>query len=646
VSGLGLVIAGKHCHVILAKALLTDQNLGRAKDLGDYVKTGHDTGEIEIELAAADKRKPNHVIRRVIKVEGNKSAFYVDGRPSSQKNVVALAQSFSIQIDNLCQFLPQERVVEFAKLDPVSLLRETQRAAAPDDMVQWHNELKGLRTEEKALEAQQQSEDATLKSLQAKQNSTREDVERHNQRQELIGQSQTLEKCRPVITMNIIAAEARKLKAELRTKEQERDQYKAEVEPAQQAQKDMESYRDQVEQVAKLRKERFDGAKLTAESFVPRIKTEQDTLDNLTAEIDAERQADKTRKADIKRTESDIGRLRTLQDTAPVAYNQDDFDSRKAEIRSQISAIDRKTADLEDAMKRTRADVVGRREALQSKKSARQVLDTQSGQQADRLKRLSPDTYYGWDWLEKNMASLQLSDKAYPPPILSCSVPDSQFASIVESQLRPQDLMAITCTNARDAKIVQNKLLGKKQDGNLGLHQVTFRTCPRSRREYHEPLTRDELKALGFDSWISDHIQGPDAVLAMLCDSQSLHRSAYASRPLSNEQYSAAQAKKLSRWVSGREVYRVTTRQEYNASSTSVTGLRDAQHFTDQPVDTRSLDAEIKELERDITMQKEEHQKMRNDHGELEGEKRHAEAQRVQYGFQIYALPLTWHRKR
>lgn len=523
--------------------------------------------------------------------------------------------------------------MEFAKLDPVSLLRETQRAAAPEHMVKWHDELKALRTEEKALELQEQNEDAHLKNLQAKQNATREDVDRYNQRQELAMKSQTLEKCRPIITMKILATEVRQLKAELRTKEQERDQYKAEVEPAQQAQKDMESYRDQVDRVASVRKERFDAGKVTVERLASRIETEQQSLTGFSAEIEAEKQAEKTRKTDMKRTEGDIGRFKSKQENNSVEYDQDEFEARKADFHRQASAAERKAVELIDTIKRINRDVVDRREILKRKLGAREELNTQSGQQGTLLKSMSAHTHQGWNWLEKNMASLGLNDVVYPPPILCCSVPDSQFASVVESQLRPQDLIAITCTNAGDARIVADKLLGKKETGGLGLHHITIRTCPNSRVYYHSPLTENELKELGFDGWIGDYIHGPDAVLAMLCDSAKLHRSAYTSRRISDVQYNAiVQAKRISKWVSGKDIYQVTTRREYNASSTSVTQIRDAKYFTDQPVDTvekHQLDEAIKGLKRDIEMQGDEHTKVVGELDIVKGEKKAAEEQRV-----------------
>ncbi len=39
-----------------------------------------------------------------------------------------LVNSLNIQVSNLCQFLPQEKVTEFAKMNPQELLENTEKA--------------------------------------------------------------------------------------------------------------------------------------------------------------------------------------------------------------------------------------------------------------------------------------------------------------------------------------------------------------------------------------------------------------------------------------------------------------------------------------------------------------------------------------
>lgn len=83
---------------------------------------------------------------RTIKRDGNKSVFLLNNKPSNAKSVQAMANSFNIQIDNLCQFLPQDKVVEFAQMSPIELLASTQRAVAGPEMTRMHEDLKKLRT--------------------------------------------------------------------------------------------------------------------------------------------------------------------------------------------------------------------------------------------------------------------------------------------------------------------------------------------------------------------------------------------------------------------------------------------------------------------------------------------------------------------
>jgi hypothetical protein len=158
----------------------SSEHLGRAKELNLFVKNGADEAEIEIELAAGPGMATNPIVRRIIRKSDGKSIFWIDGKHSGKNAVLALCKQFSIQIDNLCQFLPQDRVVEFAKMTDVDRLRETQRAAAPQYMVEWHDQLKELRMEEKTLETKQQNEKGHLEKLERQQNADKDDVEPYN----------------------------------------------------------------------------------------------------------------------------------------------------------------------------------------------------------------------------------------------------------------------------------------------------------------------------------------------------------------------------------------------------------------------------------------------------------------------------------
>lgn len=58
----------------------------------------------------------------------------------------------NIQVDNLCQFLPQDKVCNFAALSFQDLLKETEKAVGSEAMLQLHNQLIDLRKQEKELD--------------------------------------------------------------------------------------------------------------------------------------------------------------------------------------------------------------------------------------------------------------------------------------------------------------------------------------------------------------------------------------------------------------------------------------------------------------------------------------------------------------
>src|SRR6202043_3537319 len=95
---------------------------------------------------------------------------------------------------------------EFAGLNPVELLHHTQRAAAPEEMLAWHEQLKSLRKEEKALQLQHETDQEALKNQMARQENLRADVERLKERQQIQERVSLLEKTVPFIEY----AEARK----------------------------------------------------------------------------------------------------------------------------------------------------------------------------------------------------------------------------------------------------------------------------------------------------------------------------------------------------------------------------------------------------------------------------------------------------
>ncbi|KAI9226884.1 MAG: P-loop containing nucleoside triphosphate hydrolase protein [Piptocephalis tieghemiana] len=107
--------------------------LGRARDIADFIKHGHESGWVEVTLRSSSSSSGHVRIRRNIRFNPERtsglSTWQINGQPSTLRKVVGLTKKLGIHVDNLCQFLPQDRVASFALLNPVQLLMETEKVA-------------------------------------------------------------------------------------------------------------------------------------------------------------------------------------------------------------------------------------------------------------------------------------------------------------------------------------------------------------------------------------------------------------------------------------------------------------------------------------------------------------------------------------
>lgn len=519
-------------------------------------------------------------------------------------------------------------MVEFAGLSPIALLKETLRAAAPEQMVEWHEELIRLRMDEKYLQGEQAAEDAALKQLNNRQNATREDVDRWHTRQELLKKSKNLERCRPIIENNLLKREYVSLKQTRKAAEQDLRQLEADAAPTRQAQEEMEAYRETVQSVRNQRTAHVSRTQKRAEKLAADIKAEQSKITDFATQVNAEKDGEKQRRQELKRLENTIANIEREIADVPPEVDEVGYRQRRKDLSDRLMAGGRQQRETVEKLKDSKDSVTPLRNIIQEKKNEIALLDTQSGQQATLLNRTSADTARAWDWIQQNRDKLQLQGEIYGPPILTCSVDDPRHADIVESQLRPGELITITFTNSEDQRMVSGKVTGK--DG-LGLHAVNLKTVPKPLAFYRSPLDREDIQELGFQGYILDHIQGPEPVLAMLCDSVQIHRTAYTPHSLSEQQHEAVLRSPIMSWVAGRERYRVTRRREYaGVSSTSVNKINKARFFTDQPVDTekkRQLNADIHNINREIAEMKEQYETLKADFDRCKAEQNEMKGQ-------------------
>lgn len=155
------------------------QVLGRAKEATEYIKHGCDEAEIEITLN--DTPKQHCITRRIYR--NRPSCWFVNSEPSGIVAVRKLVDKLGIQVDNLCQFLPQDRVGSFSTMSADTLLLETERAIGNGELLKAHSKLTEWDSELERVNKELRTLETELKILETRQNEAESEIEVFRQRE-------------------------------------------------------------------------------------------------------------------------------------------------------------------------------------------------------------------------------------------------------------------------------------------------------------------------------------------------------------------------------------------------------------------------------------------------------------------------------
>ena len=557
------------------------QHLGRAKEVSEYVKHGCQEAMIEIELAKDGKRfKNNIIIRCTIKRDGNKTIFSVNGKPQGKKAVVELCRSLSIQIDNLCQFLPQDKVVEFAAMTPVELLRSTQRAVASQEIIDMHEELKDLGRKQKDIQAKKNTDQEQLENLEGRQRLQEADVERMRERELVEKRVGMLEAARPFAAYRAGKTAYMDAKERKKAAQAELTRLEKEVEPSLRAVKVQEQYKAKVTAIVTERKTNIGKAERQADAIDKTFKDLQDKINELVAADAAEKNAGRKHRSEIMRLDGVINQLKKQMEEEPPALDAQEYNRR---IREKRDAVDNHTTQIKDLKKHQeelRRRGVDKNQRIKQAEDELAQLDSQAGKQKAKLQAASRDTYKLWEWLQKNQDQFEMH--IFGPPILECTIKDPRYVDQIESLLQKSVVTSFTVQTKNDYEKLSNQA-----HSQMGLSEINIRTIFPGLDPLRPPLNAEQTARYGFDGWALDHIQGPEPVLTMLCGETHIHEAGVAVRDTTSQQFELLQRSQIQSWVTSKSVYRIARRREYGPSATStlVKNTRKGSIWTDQPVD-------------------------------------------------------------
>ena len=181
-----LVGTGKSAltHAICLACCGSIKSVGRSDDTSEYVKRN---SKDDISFCEVDLLKHDSIVtvRRYLSKDNSSSKWSIDGRNATQLSVKQLMSNLNIDLNNLCSFMPQDRVGAFTQQSARGILEKTLECIKTNGERNLREEQLELTEQQKISQDQgkeKEIQQQLVTNLQNQLNGMKSEVERIKQR--------------------------------------------------------------------------------------------------------------------------------------------------------------------------------------------------------------------------------------------------------------------------------------------------------------------------------------------------------------------------------------------------------------------------------------------------------------------------------
>ncbi|XP_045325549.1 structural maintenance of chromosomes protein 5 isoform X3 [Leopardus geoffroyi] len=534
----------------------------------------------------------NLTITREIDVAKNQSSWFINKKPTTQKVVEEQVAALNIQVGNLCQFLPQDKVGEFAKLSKIELLEATEKSIGPPEMHRYHCELKNFREKEKQLETSCKEKTEYLEKMIQRNERYKQDVERFYERKRHLDLIEMLEAKRPWVEYENVRQEYEEVKLA-------RDRVKEEVRKLKEGQIPMTRRIEEIERQRHSLEARIKEKATDIKETSQKCKQKQDIIERKDKQIEELQQAltvKQNEEHDRQRRISNTRKMiEDLQNELKTAENCEN-------LQPQIDAITNDLRRIQDEKVSCEGEVIdkrGEKETLEKeKKSVGDNIvrfDNLMNQKEDKLRQRYRDTYDAVLWLRNNRDKFK--QRVCEPIMLTINMKDNKNAKYIENHISSNDLRAFVFESQEDMEVFLKEIRDNKK---LRVNAVI---APKSSYADKAPSrSLNDLKQYGFFSYLRELFDAPDPVMSFLCCHYHIHEVPVGTERTREKIERVIQETRLKQMYTAEEKYVVKTSFYSNKVISSNTSLKVAQFLT-VTVDLeqrRHLEEQLKEINRKL----------------------------------------------
>ena len=404
--------------------------LGRADDVADFIRIGKSEAEVEVELFNAKDNSGNFVINRKWKIDDskNKTRWTLNGKVTTGKEVQGLVKQLNIQTDNLCQFLPQDKVHDFSKMNSKQLLGRTIDAIGETQLKEDHERLKTMQTDVAAGEDEYRLKMIALNDNRKKCDNLEKDVRNLEEKESIERKIGLLQKKREwnmceEAKQHTKEAEERRKNVELKIKGEE-----SKLLPIQRDVRKCEKKVEELHDSIKRDQQTFRASMGTAKNKADRLEQIHEEMSKLDEQLNEILEEEEGKRRRLQDMQNEIERLRR---EVEAEDSKDSTNEGSAEemagnlnvLRADLKALQAESIRLGNSV----SEFNHEKKALESKmgtlKSARERLLNVDNQKLQIMQEKLPqgkDASLAAQWLENNKDKFR--GKIYTPILMQINV--------------------------------------------------------------------------------------------------------------------------------------------------------------------------------------------------------------------------------
>jgi structural maintenance of chromosomes protein 5 len=501
--------------------------LGRADDAREFIAHNEDRAIIEIELFPFPG-KVTHIFRRVIdRNKGSEkgrgrgaSTFLINGEKTNIQEIQRVVQgTYHISVDNLCTFLPQDRVGSFSGFNSQELLIETEKSMSGTmHLYAEHQQLVALEDDFRRGDNDVGSLEDELKRLKLDNERLEREKERMEERQKALDQMDLLFKKRKWVEFDQLREACFALKTEADALKGKVEEGRIKVAPLQDRYAEYNKQHEQL--LARFRV--LDGE---AEQAKAEMDKQAKMTGSLTDGVDNTMQELSSLDSERRQAEKVLKELRTkLKADEAVAEQAPTIEECQASVEEATEEL-RTVRPLYDKSRKTIFDLTAQQVELRNQvKILTAKLHKMNDEKANRRQKIfrqQPQLEKVCQWVDANKNEFR--KPVWGPIVCEVTLKSNNAAAYLEQHVPNSTLKSFVVECKADYDLLYQKV---RRDQGLPINILTVENgiLKPVRRMYSEQKMNVLKKDHGVSGYLDESFTAPDPILQALRQSAQVHQ--------------------------------------------------------------------------------------------------------------------------